>query len=292
MTGFGEATATLENTHYAVEVRALNNKYFKCSLRIPDDLSPLEPVLESTLRTRLSRGSVVLTISTSTQSEKAALDINHEALSKYIAQLRQSPDYDSGQLQIQLAPLLTLPGVLQRPAESETELDELRNLLTETLNRALDNLLDMRRVEGARLAKDLMAQHATIAEKLQRIEQRAPLVVSDYQQRLQDRVNSLLEELGRAIEPADLIKEVAIFAERSDIAEEITRLAAHLEQFTELLDADHGRPLGRTLDFLTQEMLREANTIASKSSDALISKDIVEVKGAIDRIKEQVQNIE
>jgi uncharacterized protein (TIGR00255 family) len=137
-----------------------------------------------------------------------------------------------------------------------------------------------------------MSHHTLIAERLAVIRDRAPQVVADYQSRLHERVNALLEELGRTIDPADLIKEVAIFAERSDIAEEVSRLSAHLDQFAELLSREDGKPVGRTLDFLTQEMLREANTIASKSGDAEISRSIVEVKGAIDRIKEQVQNLE
>jgi uncharacterized protein (TIGR00255 family) len=292
MTGFGEASGTFEGVHYALEVRSLNNKYFKPTIRISDDLSAIEPTLETTLRDRLNRGSVVVTVNASALTGKAALEVNHEALSRYIAQLRESPEFGSGQLDIQLAPLLTLPGVLQRPAEDEETIEGVRKCLLDLLNTALDEMIQMRRVEGAKLRTDLMAQHAHIAGRLERIAERAPQVVGDYQQRLRDRVNKLLEELGRVIEPADLIKEVAIFAERSDIAEEVTRLGAHLNQFEDLISRDDGKPVGRTLDFLTQEMLREANTIASKSSDAEISKDIVEVKGAIDRIKEQVQNIE
>lgn len=292
MTGFGEASGTHEGVHYSVEVRSLNNKYFKPTVRISDDLAAVEPRIESALRERLYRGSVVVTVNASALTGKAALEVNHEALSKYIAQLRESPDFGSGQLQIQLAPLLTLPGVLNRPAEDEETMSEVHAFLLDLLGKALDELLEMRHAEGVKLRNDLMSQHASIDERLARVADRAPDVVSDYQNRLHDRVNKLLEELGRVIEPADLIKEVAIFAERSDIAEEITRLGAHLEQFKELVARDDGKPVGRTLDFLTQEMLREANTIASKSSDGDISKDIVEIKGAIDRIKEQVQNVE
>ncbi len=292
MTGFGEAAGSHDGVHYSLEVRSLNNKYFKVSTRMPEELNALEPVVETALRAKLSRGSVVVTVNVATQTEKAALEINHHALSKYIAQLRESPEFASGQLHIQLAPLLTLPGVLQRPAETERKLDEIRTLLLKLLGEACDHLIGMRRREGLVLREDLMSHHRLIADRLSVIRERAPKVVADYQSRLQERVNALLEELGRTIDSADLIKEVAIFAERSDVAEEVTRLAAHLDQFEELLFREDGRPVGRTLDFLTQEMLREANTIASKSSDAEISRGIVEVKGAIDRIKEQVQNLE
>lgn len=292
MTGFGEASGQLHGAHYSLEVRSLNNKYFKANLRIPDELNALEPALESALRSRIARGSLVLTVSVAEQSEKAALDINHRALSKYIGQLRESPEFASGQLHIQLAPLLTLPGVLQKPPAEDRSLDEVRAALLKLLDEACEHLLSMRRREGLVLVDDLMSHHAMISARLAEIRERAPQVVADYQSRLHERVNALLEELGRAIDPADLIKEVAIFAERSDIAEEVTRLGAHLDQLAELLSREDGRPVGRTLDFLTQEMLREANTIASKSSDAEISRNIVEVKGGIDRIKEQVQNLE
>jgi uncharacterized protein (TIGR00255 family) len=292
MTGFGEATGSLDGVYYSLEVRSLNNKYFKATLRMPDELNALEPVLESALRSKINRGSLVVAVNVATQTEKAALEVNHHALSKYIAQLRESPEFGSGQLQIQLAPLMTLPGVLQRPAETERKLDEVRTLLLGLLDDACAHLLSMRRREGLVLVDDLMSHHTLIAERLAVIRDRAPQVVADYQSRLHERVNALLEELGRTIDPADLIKEVAIFAERSDIAEEVSRLSAHLDQFAELLSREDGKPVGRTLDFLTQEMLREANTIASKSGDAEISRSIVEVKGAIDRIKEQVQNLE
>src|SRR5262245_19280053 len=133
---------------------------------------------------------------------------------------------------------------------------------------------------------------ASIAERLAGIAARAPQVVESYQARLRQRMESLLAEVGASVRDEDLLREVAVFAERSDIAEEIVRLGSHLEQFREIIDCDDREPSGRTLDFLAQEMLREANTIASKSSDAEISRRIVEIKGGIDRIKEQAANVE
>ena len=142
------------------------------------------------------------------------------------------------------------------------------------------------------LVEDLRVHHKQIAERLATIHSRTPVVVEEYEKRLRLRVESLLKDAGFSVEPRDLIREVAVFAERSDVSEEVQRLSAHLEQFDSLLREDGGRPIGRTLDFLSQEMLREANTIASKSGDTVISREIVEIKGAIDRIKEQVQNVE
>lgn len=292
MTGFGDASSTVDGVNCHLEVRSLNNKYFKASIRLPEELQHLEPELESGLRRRLTRGSIVCTIKISSSNATAALDVNHHALERYIEQLQKTRQVADGSMSIGLGSLLHLPGVLQPAAEDEGHQREMRSHISALLDEACDHLVSMRRREGLMLIEDLMGHHGIIAARLKTIAERAPLVVAEYQDRLRQRIESLLEEVGRKLEPGDLIKEVAILAERSDIAEEITRLGAHLDQFEELLKDDDERPIGRTLDFLTQEMLREANTIASKSSDAEISRAIVEVKGAIDRIKEQVQNVE
>ena len=142
------------------------------------------------------------------------------------------------------------------------------------------------------LHKELHRHRRSIADRLETIVRRAPIVVEQYRNRLRERIDALLAEAGTGLREEDLIREVAVYAERSDITEEVTRLQGHLEQFGEIIDADDGEPRGRTLDFLSQEMLREANTIASKCLDVAISREIVEVKGDIDRIKEQVQNVE
>jgi len=208
-------------------------------------------------------------------AEEAALEFNHEALTKYIDPLKASPHFAGGDLTLQLGPLMSLPGVLQRPGDDSERLAHARVVLGELLDEASEHLISMRKREGAVLYEDLVVHRDRIAVELETIKNLAPSVVETYQERLRERINSLLEDVGRTIEPSDLIKEVAIFAERSDIAEEITRLGAHLDQFMDLIGGDDDRPVGRTLDFLTQEMLREANTIASKPSDSGISRSIV-----------------
>ena len=157
---------------------------------------------------------------------------------------------------------------------------------------ATKSLVDMREREGRTLVDDLRQQGELIADRLKQIAHRAPVVIADYEQRLRQRIEAMLKEAQVKVDAVDLIREIAVYAERTDIAEEISRLGGHLEQFADLLRPDSDKPVGRTLDFLAQEMLREANTIASKSPDAGISKLIVEVKGAIDRIKEQAANVE
>ncbi len=292
MTGFGDASGQYASEHYFIEVRSLNNKYFKSVIRLPEEFQGLEAELESELRRLLTRGTITLIGRVSSASAAAAMEINHEALTRYVEQVRKSPAVADGRIALDLGALLALPGVVQPPMDEEVRLDRARSAFVELLGRACDHLLSMRGREGAMLTEDLRVHHRQIVERLATIHSRTPVVVEEYEKRLRLRVESLLKDAGFSVEPRDLIREVAVFAERSDVAEEVQRLSAHLEQFDSLLREDGGRPIGRTLDFLSQEMLREANTIASKSGDTVISREIVEIKGAIDRIKEQVQNVE
>jgi uncharacterized protein (TIGR00255 family) len=292
MTGFGEASARIGGVHYFVEVRSLNSKYLKSTIRLPDAFQGLEAQMEAALRRRIARGTVTVTATCTDVSESAAYEINYRALERYIEQIRQAPMVARGDVTIEVAALLNLPGVLQPPADEEARLHRAREAFLPLLDRACDGLIAMRQVEGKGLQEDLIRHRDLIALRLKHISGRAPTVVTEYENRLKNRIEMMLHSAELRVEPVELIREIAVYAERTDIAEEISRLSAHIEQFSELVLADDDRPMGRTLDFLSQEMLREANTIASKSPDSEISRAIVEVKGAIDRIKEQVQNVE
>jgi len=292
MTGYGEASAQVGGIHYFIEVRSLNNKYFKASIRLAEEFQGLEAEIESRLREKLSRGTITMNARCSDASESAAYTINSAALSKYVEQLKAVPAVASGEFRVEISSLLNLPGVLQPPADEEDRVERARGAFLPLLAKAMGSLIKMREREGTVLVADLQSHREFIAERLTLIQEKAPGVIADYEQRLRSRIEALLQEADRRVDPADLVREVAVYAERTDIAEEIKRLSAHLEQFGELLASTDDRPIGRTLDFLAQEMLREANTIASKSPDASISRGTVEIKGAIDRIKEQAQNVE
>jgi uncharacterized protein (TIGR00255 family) len=292
MTGFGEASATVGDAHFYLEVRSLNSKYFKAVIRLPDEFQVLEAELETQLRHRLNRGSVFMSVHYSDVSGSAAHTINDRALARYIEQLGNLPQAKSGQVKIELAPLLHLPGVLQPPADEEERLTQGRTHLLTLLETACQRLTEMREREGRYLQQDLMSHHAVIVDKLRHIAARSPTVMVEYEKRLRSRIDQMIKDMGVRIEAVDIVRELAICAERTDIAEEIARLSGHMDQFAKMLADPEFKPIGRTLDFLTQEMLREANTIASKCNDADISRCIVEVKGSIDRIKEQVQNVE
>ncbi len=290
MTGFGAASTEVDGARYVVELRSLNSKYFKALIRLPDELQGLEAELELELGRRLTRGSVVMTVRFTDTSANAAAKINAEAIKRYVEQLRPVTGGD-GRSTLDVSSLLTLPGVVLTGTGEEL-VERARPVLQQLAAEACDRVLGMRTREGANLHDHLHTHRRQIADRLDRIARRAPEVVELYRQRLKDRINALLAESGSGLREEDLIREVAVYAERSDITEEVSRLQGHLQQFAEIIDAADGEPAGRTLDFLSQEMLREANTIASKCLDVEISREIVEVKGDIDRIKEQVQNVE
>jgi uncharacterized protein (TIGR00255 family) len=292
MTGFGEASAQVNGVHYFLEIRALNSKYLKAVIRLPEEFQGLEAEIESELRRLVTRGTVTVSATCTDASESAAYGINHRALERYIEQIRKLPMIASGEVSFDAASLLTLPGVLQPPANEEARLEATRAVFLDLLARAIKSMTVMRQTEGRSLLDELSRQRDLMADRLALVAARAPSVAEEYARRLKARIEQMLQQAELKVEPVEMIKEIAVYAERTDINEEISRLKGHIEQYSELIGTQDPKPVGRTLDFLTQEMLREANTIASKSPDSQVSRAIIEVKGAIDRIKELVQNVE
>ncbi|MBM43888.1 MAG: YicC family protein [Phycisphaerae bacterium] len=286
MTGFGSATSIVDGRHFSVEIRSLNGKHLKCHVRLPEDLLGLEPELEAIVAGAIRRGTITMTVRFQDRSSNAAAEINHEALDRYMKQVSEieGVNMDAGSL-------LHLPGVLVHGTGEDARAEAL-NELKKLAGNACAAVNTMRVEEGKALESDLGDHLKRIAGDLEHIESRVPEVNELYSERLKSRMSSMLGELGKEVREEDLIREVAIFAEKSDIAEEVSRLHGHLDQFRELVSQEASSPVGRTLDFITQEMLREANTMASKCLDPVVSKHVVSIKGAVDRIKEQVQNVE
>ena len=292
MTGFGSSSIEIEGMQYSVEIRSVNNKYFKAQVRLPDELLALETELESELARRIARGSVSVTIRRDGALSPESLSVDVGMVQSMLSSLEAAvPGSLTDRCTIDLANLLQVPGVLvQEPVTALV--DRVRPVLLELLGQAVDAMVQMREREGLVLREDLLGFREGILARLSVVADRAPAVVEQYQQRLRQRMEQLIEQVGGAVAQEDLLKEVAVYAERTDISEEVVRLSGHLDQFRDLVASDDGEPVGRTLDFLAQEMLREANTIASKSADSEISRSIVEIKGLIDRIKEQSANAE
>lgn len=289
MTGFGEAHAHEEGTTYRVEIRSLNSRYFKLSIKQPEQFQRFETEIDKQLRSRLGRGSVTYNLRVADESATAAYEINKAVLSEYLARLQEiAKGFDAARIDI--AGLLEIPGVCRPPEVSETTLAERFRVIQRITAEAIDKLIEMRRAEGQALLKDLREQCAEIQTLMTKIASRAPSVVEEYAKRLHSRVQQLLAGSTIDLEQDALAREVAIFAERCDVNEEIARSRSHLDQFAELCRGPE--PAGRKLEFLSQELLREANTLGSKANDVEIARHVVETKAAIDRIKEQVQNVE
>jgi uncharacterized protein (TIGR00255 family) len=292
MTGYGEARFQSDDVQASIELRALNNRYLKVSLRATDPYHLLEPEFERVIRRTIRRGTLQVHLRLERQAADQDYRINTVALKSYLEQVRAATE----QLGLRehgaalLGQVLALPGVVPEPGQRTSHLHDDWPLLEKVLGEALQKLQTMRQEEGRAMAQELLSHRDTIAGHLASIRVRSPQVAALFRDRLLQRVQSLISELDVKIDRNDLIKEVSIFAERSDIAEEVVRLASHLDQF-QLMVNEPESP-GRKLEFLTQEMFREANTIGSKASDVEISREVVEIKGALEKIRELVQNVE
>ena len=289
MTGFGTASEQIAGIEYAVEIRSVNNRYLKCIIRLPDSWGSAESEMEKMLRSRIKRGTVTLSVRMKVRDAQAAYNVNTVALQEYVEQLQLLQTDSNPAFRIDLGSMLQLPGVCEQASMADLcgeSADDLMRLASQ----AVDGLVAMRVEEGKAVATELAEYCDVIERHLAVVETRCPDVVRGYRDRLAARVEDLMSSGRAAIDEDTLAREVAIFAERCDVAEEVSRLTGHLQQFREALaDEDSS---GRKLDFLSQEMLREANTIASKGNDADIARAVVEIKTAIDRIKEQAQNVE
>jgi uncharacterized protein (TIGR00255 family) len=292
MTGFGTAAAEAEGCRFSVEVKSVNNRFFKATVRLPDELSLLETDVETAVARKLGRGSVMVLVRFVPGGAVAAAEVNPDAARTALAALLAAlPAELRDRATVDLGALLSVPGVL-RVDGVERLADFARPVVLRLVDEACARVLDMRTREGEALARELARHGAAIRDALAEVAARAPMATAAYQERLRTRMNTLLAEVGAVAAETDLLREVAVFAERSDVAEEVARLSGHLEQYGQVISPAHPEPAGRTLDFLSQEMLREANTIASKSQDVEIARRVVEMKTAIDRIKEQAANAE
>lgn len=289
MTGFGEAHCRRDGLAVSIEIRAINNRYLKVSVRSSDGCSALEPLIEAVIRKEIHRGTIQVNLRVDRRRSPDDYKINAEILERYHRQLRVLAERFSGETPA-LEALLPLPGVVDETCERPADAVADWHLVEPTLRESLENLDRMRIEEGRAMAADLDANCRAVIESLERIERRAPLVVEDYRNRLHERLQRVLAEYKVSLEPADLIKEVGLFTDRSDISEEIVRLRSHLGQFRATMEMPDST--GRKLDFLTQEMFREANTIGSKANDVEIAQEVIEVKTAVERIREMIQNIE
>jgi uncharacterized protein (TIGR00255 family) len=290
MTGFGEAHYQGDGLAISIELRTINSRYFKLSVKCGEGYSALEPEIENVVRQQIRRGTLQVSLRVDRPKTPDDFQINTAVLSSYRRQLEELHKLWHTPDAVSLEKLLLLPGVIVEDPTTAEDAEEDWPLIRQTLEAAMKNLAEMRAGEGRAMSADLRANCQTVATELAEIERRAPLVAEAYRSRLTERLQSTLAAFQVSLDASDLIKEVSIFAERSDISEEVVRLRSHLAQFDEIMELPESS--GRKLEFLTQEMFRETNTIGSKANDVQISRHVIDIKAAIERIREMIQNVE
>jgi len=290
MTGHGDGASQRGGVSAAAEIRTVNNRYFKFSFRSGEGSASLDSRVEAIVRKRIRRGSINASLRIARESSTKDFRLNGEVLGGYWDQLCELIS-DMGDISPpDIGSLMLLPGVVSEPDDERLDLDQDWELVAEAFVAALDNLQRMRLSEGEAMATELANNCQSILQHVGHIESRCPIVVENYQRRLTERINGLLAEHEVTVSPGDVVREVGIFADRCDVSEETVRLRSHIEQF--LTTMQETESAGRKLEFLVQEMLREANTIGSKANDAEVATHVVEVKTTIERIREMVQNVE
>ncbi len=290
MTGQGAGRSEGPLGVVSVELRSVNQRGLKISPRLSDSLSALESRFEQWIRARIQRGTVQANASFAPSVTTTLGKINVAAVSAYAAQLRTVQEAVPGNFTIELTGLLELPGAVVFGAAEALDLEQLWLLLESATDSAIDAMDAMRLIEGEAMAVQIRNETAAISENLESIAALAPRVVDSYRLRLEAKVRRVLTEHALEFSPGDLLRDVQLYADRSDISEEVTRLGSHLKMFSQALQGSEAS--GRKLDFIVQEMFRETNTIGSKAGDTEISARVVDIKCAIERMRELVQNIQ
>lgn len=284
MTGFGESRHEAEDFTCAVEVRSVNNRFLKITVRLSDSHSFLEGEVEKVVKEHIRRGTITVSIRIH-RGGASGRRINRAVLEDYCKQISGLAPIDGNVL----AGLLQLPGVVEDSAP-DADVSNDWPIIQSVLKAALVRYNQMRTEEAAVMVQELRNSCTAIDEALSRIIELTPNIVKGYRDRLAERVSSLLADQGVTVSHSDLLREVSIFADRSDVAEEIVRLRSHLEQFRETMTAEEAA--GRKMEFLVQEIHRETNTLGSKANDVEISRCVMEIKNHVERIREIVQNVE
>lgn len=291
MTGYGEATGQIGGMDYIVELKTVNNRYLRTVIKLPEAVAFLEEQIEKLLRQNLARGTVNFVLRVKGSAVEGLFEVDQAALRQLMQQLGAVCSQAGVESSLDISGLLSLPGIVRPAVPTEEKTAQIVSGALSITQEALDRLRAMRAQEGTFLEEDLRTHCQDIRRDLEFINQRRGGVMQEYAERIKKRVNGLLAEAKLQLDEEILAREVAVLAERADISEELTRLDAHLSQFEQALLMD-GEQVGRRLEFIGQEMLREANTIASKSGDTEIGNRVVDIKCRVDRIKEQTQNVE
>lgn len=289
MTGFGRSQSSMDGRDITVEIKSVNHRYFDCSVRLPRIYSFLEEFIKTRVQERVARGKIEIYISVDTSKEKTpvSVTVNEAVLASYLDAAKQISDRFGLQNDILVSRAMSFSDVLDVQKAEEDE-EELKKDILGALDLALDEYMAMCEREGKRLVDDITYRIGLIRSLVDKIEERSPKCVEEYRAKLEARMQEILE--NTMIDPQRILTEAAIFADKTAVTEEIVRLRSHLNQLSTMLS--DGGAIGRKVDFLVQEFNREANTIGSKGNDLEIAQLVVDLKAEIEKIREQIQNIE
>lgn len=288
MTGFGRAKKSFDGFDVTVEIKSVNHRFFEFSSRVPRAYMFLDEKLKSCLQERVARGKVETSVSIEDTSGKSVtLQVNKDYADAYINALRELGKKYRLKDDLKLSSLISNNEIIV-PKRTEIDEDKLTNAVIETAKDALDVFVNMRATEGDRLVSDVKSRAELILEKVAFIEERSPQTVKEYREKIEQKIKELVGDVQ--IDEQRLLTETAIFADKIAVAEETVRLRSHIKEMFDLFEK--GGAIGRKLDFIVQEMNREANTIGSKAGDIAITKTVVDIKAEIEKIREQIQNIE
>lgn len=288
MTGFGRCEATINGREIVVEIKSVNHKFFEFFCRTSRGYSFLEERLKSAVNSKISRGKIDLFVSVSMPEDtQANVTVNHNLAAGYVSALKELSQVYEIPFDITAAALSRYPDILTVHKTPEDE-DQVWEAVLPALDEALERFLAMKRSEGERLKADVLSRAENILGIVEKIEKRSPRTVKEYEERLKEKILDFLQ--GASVDEQRLLTEVAIFSDKVAVAEETVRLRSHIEELKKALDTDGA--VGRRMDFIIQEMNREANTIGSKVSDAELAHKVVDIKVEIEKIREQIQNLE
>lgn len=288
MTGFGRERAVIDGKEYLVEIKSVNSRYCELSAKVPRNYTYLEEKLKSLVKTKLSRGKaeVLLTV-TEIEGAETSVTVNLPVVKNYLEEMRKCGQELNIMDDLKLSDIFRMTDAFT-VVRSVTDEDVIWRNVQTVANKALDNFAAMREKEGEKLKADILSKIDNIEKMIEHVEALSPETVETYRQRLYSKLKEILED--KQIEEQRILTETAIFADKVAVDEETVRLHSHFKQFREM--AESTEPIGRKLDFLVQELNRETNTIGSKAQDLRITKIVIEVKSEIEKIREQIQNIE
>ena len=288
MTGYGRGQQIIDGREITVEIKSVNHRYFEFSARVPRAYGYLEEKLKSFVQGKVSRGKVDVGVTIfNIEGKDSQIEVNQSIAVGYIDALRKANETIGLTDDLALSQLIRLPDIFNVIKTTEDE-EVIWNLVKIVAEEALNNFVSMRETEGQKMKEDIKSRLSYISELVAKVEKRSPMVTEAYRERLYNKISEILND--KKIDEQRILTEAAIFSEKTAVDEETVRLKSHIHQFTELLDAKES--VGRKLDFLIQEFNRESNTIGSKAQDVEITRIVVELKSEIEKIREQIQNIE